>query len=210
MNIYFAGVLFDHKALVGNKLLARAIEKVSQERYHFFLPQEFPFPDDSAVKIRNNDLKMLIKADMILLNFDGLELDSGTVVEYVCSKMLDIPALLLRTDSRIVHEDVKASLPWNLMCAGFPRSRVMLYNAMSNFAKYDDNYEAFYNNLAEKTVEELDSLKKEPSLFCGKSNLLQHYRTVLSLLGSDIDADFSAEELDEIVSNKINNGIYGE
>lgn len=53
-----------------------------------------------TIDIRNRDIKAVMEADLVFFNFDGTDLDSGTVVEFMIAKMLDIPAVLLRTDCR--------------------------------------------------------------------------------------------------------------
>ncbi len=54
--------------------------------------------------IRNVDLKHVMTSDMAIFNFDGANLDSGTVVEFIYAKMLDVPCVLLRTDFRSAGE----------------------------------------------------------------------------------------------------------
>ena len=54
----------------------------------------------SAQDIRDKDIVTLISCDLALFNFDGPELDSGTVTEFMFAKFADIPSLLLRTDFR--------------------------------------------------------------------------------------------------------------
>ena len=78
-SVYFAGDLFNHKDLIGNLLLAEAIEKKSYGRYVCVLPQHLEQSTSRSIDIRNNDLCKIVSADLILVNFDGTELDSGTV-----------------------------------------------------------------------------------------------------------------------------------
>ena len=77
MKYYFAGGLFDHKELIGNKLLADAIAEVSAGRWEALLPQdeENQLRNDPK-SIRDNDFQMVLKSDAALFNFDGTELDS--------------------------------------------------------------------------------------------------------------------------------------
>ena len=84
LNIYFAGDLFDAKDLGGNLLLADAIEKVSAGRYHVLLPQdgECEIRDRTSESIRDADFELLFSADVMVANFDGHDLDSGTVTEF--------------------------------------------------------------------------------------------------------------------------------
>ena len=129
-SIYFAGDLFNHKDLIGNLLLSEAIEKESSGRYLCVVPQHLEQSTNRSIDIRNSDLSEVIKADLILLNFDGTELDSGTVVEFLFAKALDIPAVILRSDFRAAGDQERGD-PWNLMCSGYPRTRTVSLNAMS-------------------------------------------------------------------------------
>ncbi len=93
--IYFAGELFDHKHLAGNALLAAAIE-AAEPNYECVLPQLMEQPEMRAESIRNHDLLQVLSCDLALFNFDGTELDSGTVVEFMYAKFLDKPCVILR------------------------------------------------------------------------------------------------------------------
>ena len=42
----------------------------------------------------------MIECDLALFNFDGTELDSGTVVEFILAKFLDVPSVIMRSDLR--------------------------------------------------------------------------------------------------------------
>ena len=46
------------------------------------------------------DFELLYNCDCLIANLDGPDPDSGTVVEFCFAKMLDMPAVLLRTDFR--------------------------------------------------------------------------------------------------------------
>ena len=83
-----------------------------------------------ALFISNSDLSEIVKSDLILLNFDGAELDSGTVIEFLFAKALDIPAVILRSDFRAAGDQERGE-PWNLMCSGYPRTRTISLNSMS-------------------------------------------------------------------------------
>ena len=113
--IYFAGELFDHKHLIGNALLAAHIERLANGRYRCVLPQDLEQTDSRAVDIRNQDLIGVATCDVALFNFDGSDLDSGTVVEFVYAKLLDIPAVILRTDFRGGGDQDTDGDAWNLM-----------------------------------------------------------------------------------------------
>ena len=98
--IYFAGELFDHKHLIGNALLADAINRKSEEEWKVILPQDNEAPVNRALDIRDQDFKLLLSCDAAIFHFDGLELDSGTVAEFMMAKMIDLPSLIIRSDIR--------------------------------------------------------------------------------------------------------------
>ncbi len=142
--IYFAGDLFDHKDLAGNAALATAITEKSEGRFLCLLPQNFESGAMSAQDIRDNDLKLLVDCDLALFNFDGTELDSGTVVEYMFAKFADIPSVILRTDLRNAGAG-RFEYPWNPMVSHFPRTEVVILDvheryqalvASQNYADY--------------------------------------------------------------------------
>ena len=80
LKIYFAGDLFNHKDLTGNAALASRLTAASGNRWKVLLPQDSESNCARAVeKIRNRDLELLFQCDVLVANFDGQELDSGTV-----------------------------------------------------------------------------------------------------------------------------------
>mgnify|MGYP003316862528 CR=1 FL=1 len=128
--VYFAGDIFNHKDLTGNLLLAEAIERESSRNFVCVLPQHLEQSTNRSIDIRNNDLSKIINSDLILVNFDGTELDSGTVIEFLFAKSLDVPAVILRSDFRSAGDQERGD-PWNLMCSGYPRTGKLNLNAMS-------------------------------------------------------------------------------
>src|SRR5262245_39227269 len=97
--VYLGGELFSLKHLIGNAWLAEAIYEKSHGRFRIVLPQDFfQLRGRSARTIRDYNLRALVGCDLALLNFDGSDLDSGTVVEFMFAKFADVPAVLLRTD----------------------------------------------------------------------------------------------------------------
>lgn len=130
LKVYFAGELFSSKHLFGNAILAEAIWELSKGRFHCLLPQNLEKRFDSPHAIRDEDIKSVISADIGLFNYDGPELDSGTVVEYLFSKFADIPSVILRTDFRS-GGDQKSDHAWNLMTSFFPRTEVVIVDAMA-------------------------------------------------------------------------------
>jgi len=207
LTVYFAGGLFDHKELAGNLLLAEAVERAGRGRCRLVLPQNFENATADAITIRNNDFKLLLSCDMILANFDGLELDSGTVAEFCTAKFLDMPSLLLRTDFRGGGERSTAPDPWNFMCSGWARSESLRFNAMDALAEANRDLAVFYARLAERLVAALDRIAAMPPVLC-KEELPERLRTNLRLLGSGMENVFSETELRNLLETKSRSGLY--
>lgn len=129
---YFGGALFTHKDLAGNAALAEAVHAASGGRYVAKLPQVLEQRETTAHAIRDQDLLTLVSCDLALFNYDGTELDSGTVVEFLFAKFADIPSVILRTDYRSWGAD-QANFPWNLMTSYFPRTEVRVIDAMTAY-----------------------------------------------------------------------------
>ncbi len=192
--IYFAGGLFTHKELIGNAILAHYIQKVSCGRYRCILPQDLEQTVNRASHVRNQDLLQVMQRDLAIFNFDGPELDSGTVVEFVFAKMLDIPSVVLRTDFRGGGDGFKDGDPWNLMCSSYPRTQVLLVHAMAEYqtalhqgGTKDQIEERFYTKLAHQMVENLDAVRQRPSWFSEDINLQEAYRIALRFPGAGLE-----------------------
>jgi len=125
--LYFAGGLFTNKDLIGNMFLASSIEKLSYGKYRCVLPQDLQQMNTSTEGIKDQDLINVRDTDGILVSFDGTELDSGTVVEFIASKFLNKPAVIYRTDFRAGgDQDMRTnSENWNLMLTNYPRTEVV-------------------------------------------------------------------------------------
>ncbi len=117
VSVYFAGELFSLKHLVGNAALADAVARLSDGRFAVVLPQAL---EDRAMSARQIHLG--------IFNFDGPELDSGTVAEFMFAKFADIPSLLLRTDFRRGGDQLGD--PWNLMMSFYPRTKTLCLNSL--------------------------------------------------------------------------------
>ena len=202
--IYFAGDLFDQKHITGNFLLAKSIEKASDYQYTCILPQDWEGALHTSIEIRNRDLQNVIQADMVLFNFDGVDLDSGTVVEFMIAKMLDIPAVLLRTDFRnggyLFGDD------WNLMVAGYPRCAIvknaslMLYNELG--------LEKMHQHIAQSVVESFKKVLLENSLFNTHEEVLFAYQHVVKMCAAQLENLISGAKIDEIIASKLAKNIY--
>jgi len=126
--VYIAGELFSAKHLAGNAALADHISSLSGQRFRCILPQDLS-QAASAHGIRDQDLRALLACDAAVFHYDGLELDSGTVVEYLFAKFADIPAVLVRSDFRHAG-DQREGDPWNLMNSFYPRTSTVWLNSM--------------------------------------------------------------------------------
>lgn len=127
--VYFASELFSQKHLVGNAYLAEAIYEKSHGKYLCVLPQNIEQRRTTAHSIRDHDIRTLLACDLALFNYDGTELDSGTVVEFMFAKFADIPSVILRSDIR--HGGDQTGDPWNLMSSFYPRSASVVLNSMN-------------------------------------------------------------------------------
>lgn len=123
--IYCAGGLFTQDELTTNILLKEAVWRLSGGKFQLFLPQsreiqELEQPNVEAY-LRNTDLLEVVRSDILLARFEGLGLDSGTVLEFTTAKYLGKPALILRTDFRRVDFGGLCD-PYNLMVKNWPRT----------------------------------------------------------------------------------------
>jgi len=164
--VYFAGELFSSKHLMGNAALADAIAKVSNCRFSCVLPQTLEDRETTAQAIRDKDIVTLLRCDLALFNFDGPELDSGTVTEFMLAKFADIPSLLLRTDFRRGGDYGEDQ--WNLMLSFYPRTKSLFINSMEIYktalSSGSDPMQAAHqliDTIAGMAVKELDRLVQQ-------------------------------------------------
>lgn len=208
--IYYAGDLFDHKHLIGNAILANYIEKCSEGQYECVVPQNLEHPVRRGVDIRNQDLRKVMECDLGLFNFDGADLDSGTVVEFMFAKTLDIPAVLFRSDLRASGDHGPDD--WNLMCSFYPRTEIVRFNAMAWYreingesSSLDNTTERLYTRIASKVIEALDNVKEVPPLPKGdQAQIEELFRWALRFAGSGLEK-YSTEPgyVEGIVSRKL-------
>lgn len=131
---YHAGPLFSLAELHTNTLLASQIKALSNSRFIPIVPQDLEQRDTSPHSIRDQDIRGLLSCDLALFTYDGAELDSGTVVEYMIAKFADIPTVILRTDFRKAgDQDQGGGDPWNLMSSFWPRTRRVVVDAMIGY-----------------------------------------------------------------------------
>jgi nucleoside 2-deoxyribosyltransferase len=170
LSVYFAGELFSAKHLAGNARLATAIQRQTKGEISCVLPQTLENREEGPHQIRDEDLETLVTADLALFNFDGCEIDSGTVVEFMVAKFADVPALLLRTDFRRGGD--QGEDPWNLMLSFYPRTSVCCLDSMAFYKEGLSRgldplaaSELMLEQIAAKVVPELHSLARlEPIL----------------------------------------------
>jgi len=130
-DFYFAGELFDAKHLMGNAYLAAEILKNSDGKFRPVLPQDLEQRSLHPHDIRDEDILALIESDLALFHFDGSELDSGTVVEFMIAKFADIPSVIVRSDFRASGDQMDH--PWNLMASFYPRTEVVIVDALRSY-----------------------------------------------------------------------------
>lgn len=218
--VYFAGDLFDAKHLGGNALLAEAFERLSAGRYRPRLPQDFEPRHSSAHGIRDSDLHALLQSDIGIFHFDGSDLDSGTVVEFVYAKCADIPAVLLRTDFRKNgDQDVD---PWNLMASFFPRTKTCVLNAHELYASARDDASgseaaddlslsiAGIRGLNESIAKELilycDAVIEEPPVMPSNDTAVL-YRWLATFPGFREGPDLAWEAIEPLIERKRGKGL---
>lgn len=101
--IYFAGPLFGMADKLFNKQLAKIL--CSEYGYEVLLPQDFDVNENmdevrDPVKIAKTDIEALESSDVILVNCDGADVDSGTAFELGWAVRDHKITVAWRTDSR--------------------------------------------------------------------------------------------------------------
>jgi len=170
---YHAGPLFTLAELHTNKSLSNAISAHSSGKFIPILPQDLEQRDTSPHSIRDQDIRALLSCDLALFTYDGVELDAGTVVEYMIAKMADIPAVILRTDFRRAGDQAGRGDSWNLMSSFWPRTAGVTVDGMVGYkiglekALQDGNSrqpgEFFLEEVAEKVVNSFETVLQQPS-----------------------------------------------
>ena len=216
LKVYWAGELFDAKDLAGNLLLADAVERQSGGRYRIQLPQnsECAAAQRDARNIRDADFELLFRCDVLAANFDGQELDSGTVTEFCFAKMVDMPAVLLRTDFRRGGDQTPDGDPWNLMCSHYPRTKSLCVDAMAHYlacrrqaSGTAERLAGFAAAIAEKVVRALDEVTRRPA-WLAADQLLQQYRTAVRSIGGTLPDRLPEAELRRLADAKAASGLF--
>jgi nucleoside 2-deoxyribosyltransferase len=129
-SVFFGGELFNLKHIIGNAYLAEAIYEKSHGRYLCALPQDFDPRGTAARTIRDHHIRMLMGSDLSLFSFDGPDLDSGTVAEFMLAKFADIPSVILRSDRRGLGD---RAAQWNPMANFFPRTVIITLDGLASY-----------------------------------------------------------------------------
>ena len=215
LKIYFAGDLFDAKDLGGNLMLACAIERLSHGRYQVMLPQdgECEVTERTSQSIRDADFELLYNCDCMVANLDGPDPDSGTVVEFCFAKMVDMPALLLRSDFRDSGDNDLPD-PWNLMCSHYPRTEVLHINSMVRYHQVKNSVadktvmlQTFYDSIAAEVVAALDRVTAQ-SGWLKRDAVLNQYQTAVQSIGGTLSQRLPLEKLQALTARKIESGLY--
>lgn len=137
LTYYHAGPLFTIADLHTNVLLSREISKISDGKFCPLLPQDLEQRGNvTPQNIRDKDIRALLSCDLALFTYDGAELDSGTVVEFMIAKFADIPSVILRSDFRGGGDQASKDSPgqpWNLMSSFWPRTTSVVVDAMMGY-----------------------------------------------------------------------------
>ncbi len=173
-----------------------------------------------AVDIRNQDLIGVAGCDLALFNFDGSDLDSGTVVEFVYAKLLDIPSVILRTDFRGGGDQDADGDAWNLMASFYPRTRNVALNAMAWYQEelresntVQDAAARYCDRIAREVIEALDTVRAEPSLLGDAPGGVESlYRWAMMFPGSGLAERMAGDDSVEdavrrLTANKSRKGL---
>ena len=209
--VYFAGELFDHKDIIGNLLMACSIENVSGQKYKVELPQDSEENEKRSTKsIRDRDIELLLSCDCIVANFDGTELDSGTVVEFCLAKQLGLPAVLLRTDFRKGGDN--GTDPWNLMCSGYPRTSTLLLSAMEQYHRLKTadavtSVMNMCNEAATLIISDLEELFSQKPVL-SEEEAVRAMELAVKSSGGTLGVLFPEERIRQLCSEKAIKGVY--
>jgi hypothetical protein len=208
-SIYFAGDLFDHKHLTGNALLSEAIEEVSSGAYECLLPQNLEQTETRALDVRNQDLRAVLECDLALFNFDGPDLDSGTVAEFMFAKSVDIPAVLLRTDFRYAGDQSGGGEPWNLMLSGYPRTKTVRCHGMELYqaTRRYGGIKEMHREIAREIVAAFDEILANPPLL-RPDEIEEKIRWAVAYAGGGLDQVVNESLVREIAARKGNIGSH--
>jgi nucleoside 2-deoxyribosyltransferase len=161
--VYTAGSLFTQHDLSTNVYLKKAVWERSDGLFELVLPQTKELRNlqkgDIAAYVRNQDLNHVVRADLVLARFDGVELDAGTVVEYIVAKILGKPAVILRTDTR--HLTSKSfDAPYNLMVKNWPRTKEVRIDSLMQYVSQINHHEKISKSFPNVLAMEINAIRQ--------------------------------------------------
>jgi nucleoside 2-deoxyribosyltransferase len=190
LTVYFGSELFNLKHLIGNAYLAEAIFEKSHGRYLCELPQDFEPRGVRPHVIRDQDIRALLACDLALFSFDGSELDSGTVIEFMFAKFADIPSVILRSDLRAGGD---GSDPWNLMASFYPRTVNVMVNSL-----------AAYKTVMKRRRRKLDEIIR----LAGQHSSADAQRLCDEIAGSCVRALDRAREMEPVMPKYLREPVF--
>jgi len=220
--VYAAGGVFTQHDLATNVFIKDSVWKQSNGKFELVLPQSKELREldrsDIAAYIRNVDLVQVVKADIFLARFDGLELDAGTVIEFMLAKFLGKPAVILRCDSRRLGGE-NLDEPYNLMVKNWPRTIEIHFDSLIKFVGgfaeewqmlgKTDAFQAIIqaefktvmkgiDELAQKIIKGLETVVEMKSPYPDEYREIV-YKAARYSPGSGFEQLLSEEELEELV-----------
>ena len=198
--IYWAGDLWNFKDLIGNELLVQQFNQNAQDKYEAVLPQNVEATTLDKKSIRDADFELLFSCDAIVCNFDGDDLDSGTVAEFCFAKVLDLPAVLFRSDFRNNNDGITCPDPWNLMLSNYPRTKTLLMPAMPILPQIGS--QNYLTKAANQILNALDEVFNIPQLYQSKEEYFNLYPIALKSAGPSLEKLFPTNRIKEIIDNR--------
>jgi nucleoside 2-deoxyribosyltransferase len=227
--VYTAGGIFTQHDLTTNVHLKKAVWQLSKGKFALILPQSKELRDveipDLPAYIRNMDLLQVTMADLMISRFDGLELDAGTLIEFMLAKQLGKPVVILRSDFRQM-EGGDLESPYNLMVKNWPRTVEVHFNALmgyigmfgraSSMVPLDDSIEEAIaveldtveqgvHEIAHQLIDGLEAVLKLPSPF-PKEYREMVYRASRFSVGAGYDDLLTEEKLNETIQRLRSHG----
>lgn len=148
IRIFFGGPLFSISERLFNKSLKKGLE---EKGYEIILPQDLGLVFDKDKKIDYKAIskraeKEIRNCDVLLVNLDGPDADSGTAVEAGIRVGINKPVIGWRTDIRVVEE----GLHWNAM---FELCDKLVYSP-GEFGKEKEGFDQLVENI-DKAIKEI-------------------------------------------------------
>jgi len=227
--VYAAGWIFTQHDLTTNVFIKDAVWKLSKGKYELVLPQSKELRElnrpDLAAYIRNVDLLQVVKSDIFIARFDGLELDAGTVTEFIMAKYLGKPTVILRCDSRQLGGN-NIDEPYNLMVKSWPRTTEVHIDSLMRYVSiFAEEHEKLDESVSvQSTIKaELNAVQKgvneiAKALITGLDTVLEMkspyppeycefvYRVTRYTPGGSFEDLLTEKELDEIIHRLRKNG----